>query len=341
MKKFFNKLNIIRIAMLLGATIIIMLIMPRADHQSFSYELNQPWKYPLLTAEFDTPILRDSASINRMRDSIEADFIPFAIRRNDIAAENIRRFSTSQHTEITPAEKNILTSLLNNVYQQGIAEKGLYTKIHTGNNTKIRTLSEERKDVPPVIRTQEGNSLLTSKQAFDYVDSAYSAATGIKRGEMKASLARSLTAVIAPDVLLDSVNDTKYRNQELLNVSGALGVIKKGQRIVDRGEIINRQIFTNLNTYQELLQSKRAETTTNYYFYLGQGLYILICWLILYIFLAIYRKEFYANLRKMTFLVCYITFFTVVAALVLEWNPTALSLIPFAAVPVIVMVFFD
>ncbi|MBD5268876.1 MAG: HDIG domain-containing protein [Bacteroides sp.] len=341
MKKFFNKLNIIRIAMLLGATIIIMLIMPRADHQSFSYELNQPWKYPLLTAEFDTPILRDSASINRMRDSIEADFIPFAIRRNDIAAENIRRFSTSQHAEITPAEKNILTSLLNNVYQQGIAEKGLYTKIHTGNNTKIRTLSEERKDVPPVIRTQEGNSLLTSKQAFDYVDSAYSAATGIKRGEMKASLARSLTAVIAPDVLLDSVNDTKYRNQELLNVSGALGVIKKGQRIVDRGEIINRQIFTNLNTYQELLQSKRAETTTNYYFYLGQGLYILICWLILYIFLAIYRKEFYANLRKMTFLVCYITFFTVVAALVLEWNPTALSLIPFAAVPVIVMVFFD
>lgn len=340
MKKI-SKISIIRIGLLLAATAIILLLVPRADRQSYSYELNQPWKYPLLTADFDTPVMRDSASINRMRDSIEADFIPFAIRNREIGQKNIQRFRQASHTDLNPSEIEILTGLLTKVYQQGIASKDLYSKIHKGNNTKVRAESQDPKDSRKVIRTYEGNFLLTEKQAFDFIDSAYCAMTGMAKGSMKASVARSLNSVIMPDVMLDSVTDSKYRKQEFLNVNGALGVIKKGQRIVDRGEIINEQIFTNLNTYQELLLSTQEQTSTHYYFYIGQGLYILICWLLLYIFLYAYRKTFFNDATKMTFLMTFITLFIVISTLVLEWNPTALYLMPFAAVPVIVMVFFD
>lgn len=345
LKKFFSKINLIRVGLLVAATTIILLVVPRADRQSYSYELNQPWKYPLLTADFDTPILRDSASIHRLQDSIEADFIPFALRKRDLAEANITRFRTAEHSDLSATEVSLLTTLLTQVYRNGIVSSDLYAKIHAGNNTKIRALSKDVGDVSPqsqsVIRVFEGKNLLTQKQAFDHIDSAYAAATGIRPGELKASVARSLNSVITPDILLDSITDSKYRNQELLNVNGALGVIKKGQRIVDRGEIITQQIYTNLNTYQEMLLSSQKDSTIHYYFYIGQGLYILICWLILYIFLALFRRDFYNNIRNMTFLMSFITLFIVIATLVLEWNPTALYLMPFAAIPVIVMVFFD
>lgn len=45
-----------------------------------------------------------------------------------------------------------------------------------------------------------------------------------------------LGAAITPNVVIDSVSDSRFREQEYLTVNGALGVIKKGQRIVDRAK---------------------------------------------------------------------------------------------------------
>ena len=341
MKNFFKKTNIIRIALLLAATALMIAVVPRGDQQSYTYELNQPWKYPLLTAEFDTPIMRDSTSIKQMRDSIEDNFTPFAAKNSALAAENVERFRNAQLENVSPADIHLLSRLLAEVYSKGISSQELHDKIHRGNNTKIRIFEGDNQAGTPVISTYDGGSLLTQKEAFDYIDSAYAVATGKQRHEINAEAARALNVLLIPDYDIDSIHDNKYRSQEYINVNSALGVIKKGQRIVDRGEIINRQIFTNLNTYQEMLDSKQNNDRTHSYFYLGQALYILICWIILYFYLAINRPAFFNNIRKMTFMVSFITFFTVISTLVLEYNPAWLYIIPFAAVPVMIRVFFD
>lgn len=342
MKKFFSKINLIRAGLLIAATALILLIVPRADQQSYSYELNQPWKYPLLTADFDTPILRDSMSIKQMRDSIEANFIPFAIRNDALAKQNTERLKNSIHGEISPAETNLLLHLVAQVYQTGVVSNDLYQRIHTGNNTKVRVLKSSG-DVsnPGLINTFDGEPLYSQKEAFDFIDSAYNAAPGNHSKPLPADIARALSVVLLPDITIDTISDTRFRNQEYVNVNGALGVIKKGQRIVDRGEIITPQIFTNLNTYQEMLHTKQNEATSHSYFYIGQCIYILLCWLMLYVFLYLYRPRFFNDGRKMTFLVSIITLFAMVSTLALEYNASTLYLMPFAAIPVIVMVFFD
>lgn len=340
MKDFLAKANLLRIGLLIAATAIVLLIVPRADHQSYSYELNQPWKYPLLTAEFDTPILRDSTSIRQMRDSIEANFIPFALRDDEICKEHIERFNTSIRPDVSAQEAELLTRFVTETCAEGIADKELFQQIHRGNNTKYRIMSQQPGEAP-MLHTYEGSGVRTQKKAFDHVDSLYALATGHPRQELPAGVARALGNVLAPNLSVDSINDNKYRNQEYLNVNGALGVIKKGQRIVDRGEIISQQIFTNLNTYQEMLQSKNNDNDGHSYFYVGQALYILACWLVLFIFIAIYRPKFYANIRQMTFLVTLITLFVVISTLVFEFNMQAIYIMPFATIPVMVMVFFD
>lgn len=338
-KKVFKKDNLIRTALLLAATAIMYLLVPQADRQSYTYELNQPWKYPLLTADFDTPILRDSTSARQIKDSIEANFIPFATKNTDVAQNSIDLFRRHITEYTTPAETLILTRLMQDVYTKGIVANDLYNYIITGNNTKYRLMTKSNGE--DVAMTYEGLELLTQKEAFEQIDSLYSIATGKQPHKMPAEVARSINTALVADVVLDSVTDRKYRDQEYLAATGALGVIKKGQRIVDRGEIISPQIFTNLNTYLELLNTSHENDTSHTYYSIGQILYILGCLSILYIFLALYRKKIFNNLRSLTLIVSLITIFVAISTLVLEYNPVMLYVMPFATIPVMVMVFFD
>ncbi|MDE5552066.1 MAG: hypothetical protein K2I91_02585, partial [Muribaculaceae bacterium] len=118
--------QIFTILLLLGAAIIALLVVPRNDHQSYTYELNQPWRYPLLTAEFDTPIMRDSASQHSMRDSIDANFAPFVVRDLSIPEKSIQRLSNALAGESSERTVRLMTQLLAEVYRRGIVDPDVY-----------------------------------------------------------------------------------------------------------------------------------------------------------------------------------------------------------------------
>lgn len=345
-KSIFTSKALLRILLLLAASCITLLVVPRADVKSFSYELNQPWKYPLLTADFDIPIMRDSASQRAMRDSIEANYAPFVKQNTELAAANVTRFRNSISGLIGAKEAAILVHALADAYADGIVPTELYQSIHTGNNTKVRHFNGNSGDgntgiADPTVTTSDAAGYLSPKLAYNYVDSLFSVSSGAQRNSLPADVAKALTLCITPDINVDSAVNDKFRDQEYLGVTGALGVIKKGQRIVDRGEIVTAQIYTNLDTYQEMRLRQQSDENNRIWFVIGQAVYILICFTMLYLFLNIYRSRFFADMRKMTFLMTFITLFVVLATLMFEYVPLGIYLVPFAAVPVIIMVFFD
>ena len=340
LSKIFSQLNLLRFGLAASAVAIILLVLPHADHQGFSYEQNQPWKYALLTADFDVPILRDSTSIRVMRDSIDHTFIPFVKRDLQVEKENIDRFNALISSEATPAQANLLSSLLAQTYKEGILDSDLNEELQKNNKNTLRLVTESHDNAKEII-TLDSKTMFSARRAYAYIDSVYEAQKTKAMPDLSQEITKALNLSLNANIVLDSVTDTKYRDQEYLNVNGALGVIKTGQRIVDRGEIITPQIFTNLNTYQEMLASRQSDRHDHTYFIIGQGLYIAVIITILYIFLSIYRPLFFSDIRKMTFLVTFITLFTLFAILMFENVIQGLFVVPFAAVPVIVIVFFD
>lgn len=338
-KEIFSKLNLIRIGVAIAAVAIILAMLPRADHKSFSYELNQPWKYPLLTAEFDIPILRDSTSMRSMRDSIDRTFVPFVKRDNTAEKESIEKFTTLVREQVTPEESGKITSLLAEVYENGVLDTELYSHLKD-NNIPILRLMEGDKDNKSIV-TVDATKMLSPIKAYSLIDSIYNEKAGDEDDRLSPDVSKALNISIVPNIIIDSVTDEKYRSQEYLTVTGAMGVIKTGQRIVDRGEIITPQIFTNLNTYQEMLTTRQSDSDSHTYFLIGEGVYIVTVFFLLYLFLAIYRPRFYSDSRKMTFLMSFITFFSVFAILMFEYVANGLYIVPFAALPVIILVFFD
>lgn len=323
-----------------GAIAVILLLLPHDDRQSYNYELNQPWRYQLLTAEFDMPILRDSASARLMRDSIDRHFVPFVRRDNNIADNNVSRFRTAIAAKLPPARANLLSSILADTYHHGIVSTDLYGAINESPRKELRITAQENGAY--AVRSIDASSMLSPPLAYRYIDSVYNASAAHASSEqLDGELAKMLGAVITPNVLLDSISDSKFREQEYLTVNGALGVIKKGQRIVDRGEIVTPQIFTNLNTFMEMAEQNSAYEHTTSYFMVGQALFLLLCFAALYVYLSIHRPYFLSSMKNMVFLISFITAFVVFAILMFEYMGNGIYFVPFAAIPVVILVFFD
>ncbi|MDE6741341.1 MAG: hypothetical protein K2J58_03305, partial [Muribaculaceae bacterium] len=123
--------TILKISVALTASVIILLLLMKSDHQNFSYELNQPWRYPLLTAEFDTPIMRDSVSAQLMRDSIDRAFVPFVKRDTRASARNVDRFVKIIGNYVDVADAAFLGKKLTEVYNRGVVSAELYDHIHS------------------------------------------------------------------------------------------------------------------------------------------------------------------------------------------------------------------
>lgn len=338
--KIFSQLNLIRFGLAVTSVAVILLFLPRADHQSFSFEENQPWKYPLLTADFDTPILRDSASVRKMRDSIDRVFVPFVKRDVKTENANVERFANIIENYSSPSEKAMLMKLIKQTYDDGVLDAKLYANVTARGNHELRLVDNESGDSRSVVAVN-ASSMLSPAKAFGKIDSIFSHEFQGGEGKLSPEVSKALNLCLTPNIVTDSATDYKYRSQEYLNVTGAMGVIKKGQRIVDRGEIINPQIFTNLNTYIDMMNSRQAETRDHTYFIIGQGLYIIIVYVLLYCFMSLYRSRFFSNIRQMVFLMSFITLFVVFSIVMFEYVANGIYLVPFAAVPVIILVFFD
>lgn len=325
--------------MVVMLTAVVMFLLPHADHQSYSYELNQPWKYPLLTAPFDMPIMRDSTSLTFLRDSIDKHFVPFVKRDKDVLAGVEEKFRAAS-PNTTEHDRQQIIQILRGVYNAGVLAPSIATNVETYTDHKVR-MSETETD-PDAVSVVDASAMMSPLQAYRYVDSVYSERfRGLNGGGLTPEMAKALNVSLVPNIILDSVTDNKYRRQEYFNVTGAQGIIKKGQRIVDRGEIITPQIYTNLNTFQEMLQKSSQTFDSDTYFSLGQVLYICICITLLYIFLGVNRPHFFSSVRKLTFLMTFITLFSALTIILFENFSNGIYLVPFAALPVIIMIFFD
>lgn len=336
------KINTRNIAANLGfvaaAIAVILLLLPHDDRQSYNYELNQPWRYQLLTADFDMPILRDSTSARLLRDSIDRAFVPVVRRDPNTAASSVKLLRKALAPHMSAAQIDLVAGFVTQAYARGIVDPPVYDKIHGPNSEHVLRIARQE-DGENTVNTIDARAMLSTAGAFRLVDSLYRTARPSDR--IDGECARILGAALTPDILTDSLNDTRFREQEYLGVNGALGVIKKGQRIVDRGEIITPQIFTNLNTYIDLAAQRHTSDAADSYFLIGQGLYVLLCLAALYFYLYICRPKFLASTKNMAFLISFITVFEAFAILMFEYVGNGIYFVPFAVIPVVLLVFFD
>lgn len=329
-----RKSTLYRAASFLIATIVIVYFLPRAGQNIYSYAEGSPWNYTLLRAPFDIPIKLDPASEKNITDSINSSFEP--VFHRDLATEKATVSAFAQRindsiTDLTPAERNRLTQAVREIYENGIVSADIHARIAAGDLESIRFIHDN------VAVSSPTRGFLSPRYAYAKLDSMFSG-THIHSQFAKAHVASSLV----PNILPDTLTTSRMKAESIEKAIAPKGVIQKGERIIDQGQIVTPQLYTILQTYEATLKEKNDnERVKNYYPIGGQVLYVVIIFSLLYTFLHLFRPEYFKDDKKLMFIMLLITMFALFAFVMAATFSTGLYVVPLTILPIMVLVFLD
>lgn len=327
-----KKINVINSLMLVCGIIVVSFFFPRTGKFNYEYEQGRPWAYSLITAPFDMPIYMDSLTVASTKDSINARFAPIYVRDSKIEKSNINQLydALDKDAEVSPRLKYAVVECVREVYRKGIVDNRTREGLATGKIPGLRRI------VNNVAEQLPTDGVYSEREAYVYLDSMFSEPAN------RAALSRArLSDKLMPNIIYDSIGSRRVLEQLYKKALAPVGVIQKGERIIDRGEKVTPQLYTVLQTYEQMLNERNKVGQGDHYPVVGQILLVVILFTGFFAYVYYFRPRTYIDFRKMFFLLLFVTVFTAGALVVKDTSANAIYLIPFATVPIILSTFID
>jgi len=313
-----------RVLAALAAAVIIVWFYPHPGRHKFIYEQGRPWNYNQLIAPFDIPIHPDSLTVKAIRDTLDARFVPIYHVRPQVVDSIIDALPRSPMS-------SRLGSIIRKAYSNGVVEPSVMAKIREGELPRVRILQRN------ILNEESTASFTTPRELYLHIDSVVT-----DPAMHRYFLAADLHSLLRPNLVYSETENRRHYENEFQTLTADRGVILQGQAIINKGDIISPQDFTNLHTYEELLDAQLSrQSHSTLLTWLGQFLFVSIMLTLLIGYLAIITPGIYANFRAVLFILALITLFFMFAVGLNTFVPGGVYIVPIAIVPILVLVFFD
>lgn len=316
-----------RLLICLAAAVIITYFYPHPESTHFNYEENRPWNYAKLIAPFDIPIHADSATILAARDSLDAKFVPvYQINQlmvDSVIAELPKLQGTNYHNE--------LAARLRRIYSSGVVDAQTREKIAEGKLPKVRILDKN------VLSEMSTSHFTSARDIYLRLDSTIS-----DPGLHQYFSSANLQNILRPNIIYNDAESRRHYDYDYLTLTADRGVIQQGQTIIDKGTIISPQDYTNLRTYERMVEASITKAgKSDWMMLLGQFIYVVSLLGILFGYLLYYNRKLYKDMRAFIFVLSLITLFFLVALALNTFVSSGIYIAPLTIVPILVLVFFD
>ncbi|MDE7456447.1 MAG: HDIG domain-containing protein [Prevotella sp.] len=324
---------LIRSALIIATVIIVVWAMPHDNRSYFHVEQGKPWKYAEFTAPYDFPIYKSEAVINEERDSAMRQFEPYFEYDKDIELRMVNKFNTDYADGIPGLPESfvgIMSNRLHRLYQQGIMEQEEYINLHSDTTRMIRVVSGKEAVSISI------NDVYSAKAAYEQLFTEEQLA--ILRPMLQKC---DLNAYIVPNLIYDRDRSETSKNDLLSGIALASGLVLKGQKIVDRGEIVTEKTYRIIESFKRENERLHADEAQNKISLLGQIVYITILMLCFTLYLSLYRKDYFEKPRSIAMLYTLIIIFALMTALFMRNTFVHVYILPYAMVPIFICVFMD
>lgn len=333
-KEEFNWRDIlIRSALIIATVIIVVWAMPHDNRSYFHVEQGKPWKYAEFTAPYDFPIYKSEAVINEERDSAMRQFEPYFSYDKDMELRMVNKFNTDYADGIPGLPDSfvgILSNRLHRLYQQGIMEQKEYVDLHSDTTKMIRVVSGKEAVSISI------NEVYSAKTAYEQLF------TDEQLAILRPMLQKcDLNAYIVPNLIYDRDRSETSKNDLLSGIALASGLVQKGQKIVDRGEIVTEKTYRIIESFKRENERRHVDEAQSKISLLGQIVYIAILMLCFTLYLSLYRKDYFEKPRSIAMLYTLIIIFSLMTALFMRNTFIHVYILPYAMVPIFICVFMD
>lgn len=326
LEKYFGRHTqiVLHISLVIFCVGMIIYFMPREKFTSYYFEQDTPWNHEQIIADFDFVVKKNAKTVAEEKDSIRNNFRPYFKYNGKLNASEFGN-------EFPSAEMLEYVNCLDVLYKDGIVSDEDATIIRSRNNDEINF-------------TYNGDTITKDAGRFVSLSEAYEtllSADTILTAEMFAAI--EAERFIIPNYICDTALTERELNKQLKKVEARIGSVKKGQRIINKGDIIDANTYRTLETYftilNEIEASKSVSSKMN--IFLGQVLFIIICMFVLMAYIYIYRPDIATNNNKFIFTTLSATIFPVIVGIVVSHGGISVFILPFAIVPMMLCLFID
>ena len=152
----------------------------------------------------------------------------------------------------------------------------------------------------------------------------------------------NLNEFLVANITYDYKRSKQAYNDLTSLISTNSGVMKQGQEIINRGDIVTEEKARMIDSYNDFISNNSERTLAEAFMHNGmQWLYILLIMILFMCYLQYFREEYLVRPNCMVMLFTLLTLFPIINSLLVRWDPRNVYLLPVCMVPMFVRVFLD
>ena len=322
-----------RTLLVLITVLLIVWALPRNESKQFRYDIGKPWMYGSFIAKFDFPIYKTDEAIKEQEDSLLETYQPYYNYDPAVEKKQVSKFLADYQNGIPGLPHNyvrLIADRLHRLYQAGIMDTPEYNEAYRDSTSQVRLVS--------------GNSAQSISLGCVYSTlSAYEQLFIDEQIAMQRPILQrcNLNNYIEPNLIYDKGKSETERNDLLSSIPPASGMVMSGQKVIDRGDIVDDYTYRVLSSFEREIKRRSATQTQITNTIIGQVIFVTLMVFLFTMYLGLFRRDYFNKPRSIAMLYTLITLFPVVVSLMMRHNFLSVYMLPFAMVPIFVRVFMD
>ena len=325
--------NTSRAVLVIITMAIIVWFMPRTSGMSYHYDVGKPWSYKSLIADFDFPVYKSEELLQYEQDSILANYEPYYEYNSNVEKMQIAKFINEYKDGIPGLGQEyvrIICTQLHKIYQAGVIAANDYSRVHKDSTSMIRVINGK------IATNISTSGIYTPLSGYEQIFS-----DPRLEAQRQALQKCNLNEFIHSNLKYDKERNKTEQEDLLSSIPIANGMVLSGQKIIDRGDIVDEQLYRVLSSFEKESQRRKSNTEEISSILIGQIFYVTLLILVFTTFIALFRRDYFGKPRALMMVYVMLTIFPIIVSLMVENQFLSVYMIPFAIAPIFIRVFMD
>ena len=315
------------------SVILIVIAMPNTEKPRLAYIVNEPWMSSQLISPGEILIQKDAKQVEQERqEALRNEFVPYYTFDEGIGKRYVEAFleKYGEGTETVSAYLiQVVAEEMQKIYETGVMSQMDYSQMLEQDSLAAIMLVTNKEGGRCMVR-----DLYSIKSAYEtlFTDSRLD---GVRSALMK----MDINLFIHPNIRYDGQRSEQAKLDILATIPTNSGVMKQGQEIINRGEIVTEEKARMIDSYNNFLSSRSDNEL--YMTNVLQMLYVVVLFAMFMFYMKLFRHDYLEKPRSLAMAFTLITIFPIMNSLVMRWSPQSIYIVPLCLAPMFIRVFLD
>jgi putative nucleotidyltransferase with HDIG domain len=295
--------------------------------------VNEPWMSSQLISPGEILIQKDAKQVEQeQQEALRNEYVPYYTFDEGIGKREVASFLSKygEGTETVSAYLiQVVAEEMQKIYETGVMSQMDYSQMLEQDSLAAIMLVTNKEGGRCMVR-----DLYSIKSAYEtlFTDSRLD---GVRSALMK----MDINLFIHPNIRYDGQRSEQAKLDILATIPTNSGVMKQGQEIINRGEIVTEEKARMIDSYNNFLSSRSDNEL--YMTNVLQMLYVVVLFAMFMFYMKLFRHDYLEKPRSLAMAFTLITIFPIMNSLVMRWSPQSIYIVPLCLAPMFIRVFLD